>query len=130
MGEEEKKKLSIRKAMLSSDPQADFSEEMAQLRWRIDVLRQHSRPSNRLPNPQTSSITGKRESNGVGAMDFEEMYRRQKEKFAALKKRRDSKTNNANYIEMMGKMEARREARKTGNPGRLEAQLHSLANAM
>ncbi len=39
----EKRKLSIRKLINNSNPHAEFSDEMAQLRWRIDVLKNFTR---------------------------------------------------------------------------------------
>jgi hypothetical protein len=40
---EEKKKLSVRKIIAANNVDFDFSDEMAQLRWRIDALRNLSR---------------------------------------------------------------------------------------
>ena len=41
-GHSEKKKFGIRKMMSLSSPHIDFSEEMVQLKWRIDALKNHS----------------------------------------------------------------------------------------
>jgi len=105
--------------MQNTNTQVDFTDEMAQLKWRIEVLKQYSRTSNRLPNPQTSTITGKKEEKASGSMTFEEMYNQQKKKFTTLKQRRHSKMNDGNYFEMVGKMQLRRESRKVGGRGKV-----------
>ena len=83
---EEKKRLSVRKIIAANNVDFDFSDEMAQLKWRIDAMRNLSKKEKTgLPDPRSGSLTGKDTVVPERDITFDELYERQKQKFAILK---------------------------------------------
>lgn len=89
----------MRKLISSNNPHFDFSDEIAQLKWRIDALKNFSNTQNNgLLNMNSTSLTGKGDSTSLKETTFDELYERQRKKFALLKERRKSKTTDPKYI--------------------------------
>lgn len=96
---------------------------MAQLKWRIDALRNFSR--NEKERGRGTSLTGKEEG-PPRELTFDEMYEMQKRKFAALRERRKSKAGDQKYVEMVGNMQLRKERRKALAKDKVEDQMRIL----
>lgn len=78
--------MSVRKLINTSSPHFDFSDEVAQLKWRIDALKSFSnKKDNNLPNLNSSSLTGKVDPKPTHELTFDELYQQQRKKFALLK---------------------------------------------
>ena len=72
--------------MAANNADFDFSDEIAQLRWRIDAMRNLSKKEKTgLPDPRSGSLTGKGAVVPERELTFDELYERQKQKFAVLK---------------------------------------------
>jgi hypothetical protein len=86
---------------------------MAQLKWRIDVLRNFGRREKE-SILRGDSLTGAKTSELPQQRSFDELLELQRKKFATLKERRKSKIGDQKYLEMLGNMHARKERRKNG----------------
>jgi hypothetical protein len=96
---------------------------MAQLRWRIDALRNFSRE--KVGGQRGTSLTGKEEG-PPRELTFDELYELQKRKFAALRERRRTKAGDQKYVEMVGNMQLRKERKKTLAKDKVEDQMRIL----
>jgi hypothetical protein len=123
----ERRKLSIRKLISSNSPHQDFSDEMAQLRWRIDALRSFSHEkSHGINNPNSTSLVGHNDPSINRELTFDELYERQQKKFGVLRERRKSKTSDARYIEMIGNLQMRKEKRRLNAKSKVDGQMQLL----
>lgn len=67
--------MSVRKLINTSAPHFDFSDEVTQLKWRIDALKSFSnKKDNSLLNMNSSSLTGKIDPNSAQDLTFDELY--------------------------------------------------------
>ena len=103
---------------------------MAQLRWRIDALKNFGRgEKEKLLAHRSNSLTGKDES-APPQLTFDELYELQKRKFAMLRERRKTKASDPKYVEMIGNMHLRKEKRKSAAKGKLDQQMRTLNNSL
>lgn len=105
---------------------------MAQLRWRIDALKNFSRSEKErsLLPLKGESLTGAASSATYRELTFDELYEMQRRKFGALKERRRSKVSDPKYLEMIGNMQLRKEKRKHLSKAKLEEQMKALGDAI
>ena len=100
---------------------------MGQLKWRIDALRSFSQDKGHgINNPNRTSLIGSDDPSINKHLTFDQLYERQKNKFAALKERRKNKTSDPKYIEMIGNLQQRKEKRKTLAKGKVDQQMKIL----
>ena len=59
-------------------------------------------------------------------MTFDELYDRQKNKYAKVRERRKIKMNDSNYLDMIGKLQLRREKRKLNSMEKIEKHIQNL----
>jgi hypothetical protein len=110
-----------------NSPHLEFSDEMAQLRWRIEALRSYTHDKKHgLNNPNSTSLTGNNDPSINKQLTFDELYEQQKKKFSALKERRKTKTTDPKYIDMIGNMQARKEKRRSMAKGKVDHQMDLL----